>query len=134
MAAIVQAQANSILNATLGVASLTGAVAPMYIKLGTTVPTATVAMTELPNGGGYVTGGSAITFGSAGSGFSSGPTSNITWTNSSGSTWTIYGAELWDSAGVSLRWWFGEWSGAPINIANGNQFLLAINGAVASLS
>ena len=81
MAAIVQAQANSILNETLGTSSPTLFTSTAKVKLTTTAPTATAAGTEL-SGTGYTTGGSAITFSAASAGATTGPTSNLTWTNS----------------------------------------------------
>ena len=133
MAAIVQAQANSILNETLGTSSPTLFTSTAKVKLTTTAPTATAAGTEL-SGTGYTTGGSAITFSAASAGATTGPTSNLTWTNSSGSSWSIVGAEIWDQAGTPLRWWFGSFAGEPITVANGNTFQISSGGISVSLS
>ena len=75
MAAIVQAQANQILTATLAIGgnATVGAISPMKLKLTTTAPTNTVAGTEL-SGTGYTAGGTAITFTTASGGSTSGPT------------------------------------------------------------
>lgn len=124
MAAIVQVQANKLLDASLGTASLTAFSGAAKIRLTTTLSTATAAGTEL-SGTGYTTGGSTIVFGAA----SAGATSNtgaITWTNGSGSSWSIVSCEIWDSAGSPLRWWYGPFTGQPITVANGNIFSLAI--------
>ena len=92
-------------------------------------------MAELPNGNGYVTGGTACTFTTAAlvSGI---PTSYnsvvLTWTNSSGG-WTINGVELWDQGGTPLRWMWGTWIGAPITVASGNSFQIPVNGIIATL-
>lgn len=133
MTNIVQAQANLLLNETLGVSSPTLFTGTAFLRLTTTAPTSTAAGTELAGGSGYTTGGTAITFSSASAGSSTGPSSQISWTNASGSTWSIVGGEIWDSAGTPLRWWWGLWNGQPITIANGNIFTVAINGITATL-
>lgn len=130
MAAIVQAQANKILDLTLGTATptmFTGA-AKVRLTVGS-APTNTTAGTEL-TGTGYTAGGSTIVFASASAGSASGPTSNIQWTNGSGSSWSIVGLEIWDSAGTPLRWWFGTFTGQPISVANGNIFQISASSAI----
>ena len=125
MAAIVQAQANQILTATLAIggSNTIGATSPVKVKLTTTAPSNVTAGTEL-SATGYTAGGTAITFATASGGSTSGPTgSAISWTNSGGTAWTgIVGLEIWDTAGTPIRWWFGTWSGQPIVIAAGNTF------------
>lgn len=134
MAAIVQAQANSILNATLagGGTSTVGATTGIKCRLTTTAPTNTTAGTEL-TGTGYTAGGQAVTFGTASSG-SITNTTTLSWTNSSGSSWSIVGLELWDLAGTPLRWWFGTWTGQPISVANGNTFAVAASAITITLT
>ena len=125
MAAIVQAQANQILTATLAIggSNTVGATSPVKVKLTTTAPSNVTAGTEL-SATGYTAGGTAITFATASGGSTSGPTgSAISWTNSGGTAWTgIVGLEIWDTAGTPIRWWYGTWSGQPIVIAAGNTF------------
>lgn len=133
MSAIVQAQANLILNETLGVSSPTLFTGQGMLRLVTTVPTVTAAGTEL-SGTGYTTGGTACNFNSAAAGQTTGPTVGLSWTNGSGSTWNIVGAELWDSAGTPLRWWFGVFTGQPITVANGNIFSISVGGIIVTLS
>lgn len=136
MAAIVQAQANKLLDASLGTTTLTAFSGAPKVRLTTTAPTATAAGTEL-TGTGYTAGGTATVFASASSGSALGPTSGsgaISWTNGSGSTWNIVGLEIWDQAGTPLRWWFGTFVGQPIAVANGNVFQIAVNGITISLS
>ena len=132
MAAIDQTQGNRVLNAiltqTTGVNSTTG----IKCRLGTNTPTASVAMTEL-TGTGYTAGGTVMTFSSA-SGLASSNTSTASWTNGSGSPWSIVGIELWDQAGSPLRWLFGTWTGQPISIANGNSFAVSTGGVAVSIS
>lgn len=121
MTALVQTQAAALLKASLGVASLTAFSGSAKIRLTTTTPTATTAGTEL-TGSGYTTGGSTIVFNTTSTNSTTGPTSTISWTNSSGSTWSIVGLEIWDSAGTPVRWWYGTWTGQPISVVNGNTF------------
>lgn len=138
MAAIVQAQANQILTATLAIGGTNsiGATSPMKLRLTTgTAPTSTTPGTEL-SGTGYTAGGTAIAFATASGGSTAGPTGTaITWTNSSGSAWPgVVGLELWGSEGTPVRWWFGTWSGQPIVIAAGNTFSVAVSACVVSCS
>jgi hypothetical protein len=132
MTNIVQAQANLLLNETLGVSSPTLFTGQGYLKLTTTAPTSTAAGTEL-SGSGYTPGGSACNFNAASAGSTTGPTTSLSWTNASGSSWSIVGAELWDSAGSPLRWWWGLFSGQPIVVANGNIFSISIGGITVTL-
>lgn len=131
MGAIDQTQAGKLLNAMLrqtSVASTGG----INVRLGTTAPTATTNMTEL-TGTGYTTGGQAAAFSAASAGSSSNSAS-LTWTNSSGSSWSITGVELWDQATTALRWMYGTWIGAPVTVANGNSFVVAAGALIASLA
>lgn len=124
MTALVQTRAADLLEASLGVSSLTAFTGQAKIRLTTTTPTATTAGTEL-SATGYTAGGQSINFNSTSTASTTGPTSTITWTNSGGSSWTgIVGLEIWDSAGSPLRWWFGVWTGQPIVIAAGNSFVI----------
>ena len=91
-------------------------------------------MTELPNGGGYTTGGAEIVMSSASSQQSQGPASLITWTNTSGSSWSIVGGELWDSSGSPRRFLFGDWAGEPISVPNGYAFQIAADNVTAGLT
>jgi hypothetical protein len=133
MPAIVQAQANKILDLTLGTATPTMFTGAAKVRLTTgTAPTATTAGTEL-TGTGYTAGGSTITFSAASAGATTGPTSTLQWTNSSGGSWSIVGVEIWDSAGTPLRWWYGTFTGQPITVANGNIFQISIGAISVSL-
>jgi hypothetical protein len=137
MAAIVQAQANLILNLTLGTSAPTMFTTPAKVRLTSTLSTATAAGTEL-TGSGYTTGGTSLsgnTFSAAASGATTGPaTSALSWTNASGGTWSIVSVEIWDSAGTPLRWWYGPFTGQPISVANGNTFQIAIAALAVSLT
>lgn len=127
MAMYSAADANATLAANLGIGSAYTTVTGTHIRLGTTVGTATVAMTEL-TGSGYTTGGSSISW-NAPSGQATSNSGAVSWTNG-GSTWSIAGLEIWDVAGTPVRHYFGAWTGQPISVINGNVFQ-ASAGAVA---
>lgn len=125
MAALDQTTGDNVLDALLGTASFVATVTGVKVRLTTTVPTATSNGTQL-SGAGYTAGGTVATWNAA----SSGPqvATNITvlsWTNSSGSSWSIAGLEIWDQAGTPVRKLFGSWTGQPITVANGNTFAVA---------
>lgn len=134
MAAIDQNQAVQLMKAILAQASCE-ATTGINTRLGTTAPNGTTAMTQL-SGTGYTAGGTATTFGTpttSGGGATAANTTVLTWTNSSGSSWSIVGIELWDQAGTPLRWMWGSWTGQPVTIANGNTFQVAAGAIVGTL-
>jgi hypothetical protein len=137
MGAIDNVQGTVILKAMLAQAALVTpfmATSPIKLGLGSTTPTATAAMTQLPTGTGYTTNGLSITFSTVVNMATTGGTAALTWTNTAVTAWSIVGAELWDSAGTPLRWFYGVWNGQPIPVAQSNSFQLAIGGASVSLS
>jgi len=107
----------------------------MKVRLNSAAGTAATAGTEL-TGTGYTAGGTAVpaasTASSSGSSVSLPASSALTWTNGSGSDWSIDGFDLTTSDGV--RTWFGSFTGAPITIADGNSFELAVGGIVVDLA
>lgn len=134
-----QATVSNVLNATLPTA--TGGkptaftnystAAAMLMRLDSTLATASAAGTQL-SGTGYTTGGSALgvsTPSSAGSAVTL-PAATTSWTNGSGSSWTIDSLDITDSTGS--RTWWGPWNGEPISVANGNTFQVAANAVSAS--
>jgi len=129
----VQAQANRVLDLTLGTSTPTMFTGAAKIRLTTTAPTATAAGTEL-TGTGYTAGGSTIVFNAASAGSATAPTSTISWTNGSGSSWSIVGLEIWDSAGTPLRWHWGTWTGQPISVPNGAIFQISTSQITKSLT
>lgn len=131
MAAIVQAQANKLLDATLGTTALTAFSGAAKVKLTTTAPTATAVGTEL-TGAGYTAGGATITFSAAAAGSTSNSGAAIQWTNSSGAAWSIVGLEIWDTGGI--RWWFGTFTGQPLSVPNGQIFQIAATALSVGLS
>jgi hypothetical protein len=125
-----QTDATNILAAILNdVAYVT--VTATKIKLGTNAPTATSDMTELGGGTGYTTGGSSISW-NAVSGASTSNSGTVSWTNS-GTSWSLVGLEIWDTAGSPLRHLWGTWTGQPITVANGNTFQVSASNVAVSL-
>lgn len=143
MAAIDNTQISNILNATTptgasgapGTFSGVGGTA-MKVRLNSTASTASAAGTEIASGGGYTTGGTAVpaasTASSAGSAVTLPASSALSWTNSSGGAWSIVSLDLTSSAGT--RTWFGNFTGQPISVANGNTFQIAVGAISVSLS
>jgi hypothetical protein len=142
MSAIDGAMVSNVLNATLPTGT-TGKPAAftalsssggMKLRLTSTASSESAAGTTL-TGTGYAdyTMTTSSSASSAGSSVTlpavSGGTS---WTNGSGSSWTIYSLEVQDFA--NTRAWFGNFTGAPITVANGNTFATAQAAASVALS
>lgn len=130
MAMFDQTDATNLLAAILTNTAYT-TVAATHLRLGTNTPTATAAMTELSGGTGYTTGGTTITWNAVANAVTSN-SNTISYTNT-GSTWSIVGLEIWDTAGTPLRHLWGTWTGQPITVANGNTFQVAAAGITVSL-
>lgn len=125
-----QTDATNLLAAILNNVAYT-TVTATKIKLGTNAPTATSDMTELGGGTGYTTGGSSISW-NAVSGASTSNSGTVSWTNS-GTSWSLVGLEIWDTAGSPLRHLWGTWTGQPITVANGNTFQVSASNCAVSL-
>ena len=101
----------------------------MKVRLNSAASSAASAGTEL-TGAGYTAGGTslanAVTASTGGTGVSVPATSALSWTNTSGGAWSIVSFDLTDSAGA--RTWFGNFTGQPISVANGNTFQIAVGG------
>ena len=142
MAAIDQTMVSNILNATLptgttGKPSAFTALSSaggMKVRLTSTDSSASAAGTTL-TGTGYSdtvlttsstasSAGSAVTLPAVSGG--------ISWTNGSGGNWTIHSVEVQDNA--NARAWFGNFTGDPVTVANGNTFAIAQNAISVSLS
>ena len=138
MAGIPNNQISNILNATTptGTAGIPGTftalstTSAMKVRLNSGISSASAAGTEIANGGGYTTGGQAVTAASTASSSGSAVTlpasTALTWTNSSGSQWSIQSFDLTDQAGT--RAWFGNFTGAPVLVASGNSFSISTGG------
>lgn len=143
MAAIDRTMVSNFLNATTptgasgapGSFSAVGGTA-MKVRLNSTSSTAAAAGTEIASGGGYTTGGQAVPAASSASSNGSSVTlpasSALSWTNSSGGSWSIQSMDLTSSAGT--RCWFGDFNGAPVSVANGNTFQIAVGAVTISLT
>jgi hypothetical protein len=136
MAAIEQAMVSKILNSTTSATAFTTLTTGFKVRLNSTASTASAAGTEL-TGSGYVAGGQTSTApfastSSAGSAVTIPNTALLTWTNASGGAWSIVSLDLND--GVAVRTWFGNFTGQPISVANGNTFQIAVNAISISLT
>jgi hypothetical protein len=136
MSGIPQSMASNILNATTptGTSGAPGtwtafAAGAMKVRLNSTSSTASAQGTQL-TGTGYTAGGTAVpaasTASSSGSNVTLPASSALSWTNGSGGSWSIQSFDLTDSA--AARSWFGDFTGAPITVANGNTFQIAVAG------
>jgi hypothetical protein len=142
VAAIDNTMISNILNATTptgasgapGTFSAVGGTA-MKVRLNSTASSASAAGTEL-TGTGYTATGQAVpaasTASSGGSAVTLPATSALQWTNGSGGNWSIVSMDLTSSAGT--RSWFGNFTGQPITVADGNVFQIAVGGVTISLT
>lgn len=119
MGALDQTKANNTIDALLGTAAFT-AVPSVHVRLMTANGSATANGTEL-TGTGYTAGGTVITFAAAATGSAS---SNVTvsWTNSSGGSWSITGVEIWTTDATPKRIAWGALTTNPTSVPNGAQF------------
>lgn len=137
MAAIDQSEVSKILNASTSATAYTTKTTGFKVRLNSTASTASASGTEIGSGGGYTTGGQTSTgpfasTSSAGSAVTIPHTAVLTWTNSSGGSWSIVSMDLTDGAGV--RTWFGNFNGQPIAVAIGNTFQIAVDAISISLT
>lgn len=125
-------QGARLLNTAFGVSTPILFTGPPSLRLVSTPPTPTAGGTELPNGGGYVTGGISLAanlFMPTSGLLITGPTSDITLTNSSGNDWTVAGWELWDAD--PLRWALDTWDtddGQPLTVPDGGVLTIPAGG------
>jgi hypothetical protein len=150
MGAIANTLSAEILNATLPTAtggkptatfwtagglSTAGA---MYIRLNSTsYSNGSAEGTQLASGGGYTTNGATLGASATATAVSNVetvylPAAATSWTNSSGSAWSISSLDITDNSQVWA--WYGNWNGAPISVANGNTFSAAASACTVTLS
>ena len=127
MPALVTAEANRLLDASLGVATFTAPTGSMKLALATSASSASAAGTEV-TGGSYAR--QNITFGSASAG-SSANTGAVTYTNMPAATVTH--VDVYDSNGTPRRAWYGALS-ASKTTALGDTLSFAISAITISLS
>lgn len=101
MAALVQVEANGLLDSSMAGTAYTAPTTPIKCRLMTANGTATSAGTEV-TGGSYAS--QTATFSAASAGSKS-TNANLTYTSMPATT--VVGVELWDSAGTPIRRWFG---------------------------
>lgn len=120
MAALVQVEANAILDSSMGGAAYTAPTAPIKVALITTTTpsTATAAGSEV-TGASYAR--QTITFAAASAG-SKASNATVNFTNMPAVA--VGGVELWDSAGTPVRRWFGTLSANKTTNA-GDTFSIA---------
>lgn len=128
-AALDNAMSSKVLNSTTSATAFTTLTTGFKIRLASGTSTASAAGTELA-GSGYTAGGQTSTapFAStsaAGSAVTIPNTAILSWVNGSGGGWSIQSLDLTDGAGV--RTYYGNWNGAPVAVANGNTFQVAVN-------
>lgn len=142
MAGIPQSLASNMLNASTptGTSGAPGtwtafAAGAMKVRLNSTSSTASAQGTQI-TGTGYTAGGTAVpaasAASSAGSNVTLPATSALSWTNGSGGSWSIQSFDLTDSA--AARSFYGDFNGAPITVANGNTFQIAVAGISLGIS
>lgn len=127
MPALATAEANRLLDASLGVAAYTAPTGSMKVALATSTSTASAAGTEV-TGGSYAR--QNVTFGSSSSGSTSN-TAAVNFTNMPAATVTY--VDIYDSNGTPRRAWYGALS-ASKTTASGDTLSFAIGALVASLA
>lgn len=132
-AALDQAMAQKIMNSITSATAFTTLTTGFRIRLDSTAATASAAGTEI-TGTGYTAGGQTSTAPFASTATLASPsvvtiphTAVLTWTNGSGSAWSIQSLDLQDGAGTPVRTMYGNWNGAPVSVANGNTFQVALD-------
>lgn len=124
---LVQAEANRLLDASFGVATMTAPTTPMKCALVTATGTATAAGTEVA-GGSYAR--QSLIMGAASVGSSSNTTA-CTYTAMPAAT--VTGVDIYDSAGSPRRCWFGALSSSKTTGA-GDTLTVAIGALTAGLT
>lgn len=104
MPALAAAEANRLLDASLGVAAYTEPTGPMRAALCTNTGTAATPGTEVANAGGSTYARQAVTFGAA-AGQAASNSGAVTFTNMPAVT--VQSLELFDSAGTPRRAYYG---------------------------
>jgi hypothetical protein len=131
-----RAFANKVLDALHTITPFSEPTAPLKVRLMIVMGTATTNGTELSTGAGggagagYTAGGATLPY-SASSGGSAGISASVTWTNMPACT--IFGIEVWDSAGTPLRVELGTFSEAKV-VPSGDSFTLSSSLYSAALS
>lgn len=124
---IVQAEANRLLDASLGTATYTAPTGSMKLALASTTGTNTTAGTEI-SGGSYARATIAFSAASAGSAANS---ALITFSGMPAVT--VTGVDIYDSAGTPRRAWWGALT-ASKTTASGDSLSFSASSITASLT
>lgn len=127
MGALVQAEANRLVDASLGTASYSAPTTPIKARLMTANGSATSAGTEV-TGGSYASQSMAFGSASAGAAANSG---TVSYTGMPAVT--VTGLELWDSAGTPRRQWWGALT-ANKTTNSGDTFSFAASSVTATIN
>lgn len=132
MAALVQVEANKLLDSSMAAVAYTAGTTPINVALitSTTPSTATAAGSEV-SGGSYARQSTASAWAAAASG-SKATNAALTWTNMP-VTNTTAGVELWDSAGTPIRRWYGLLTTAKTT-NSGDTFTIASGSLTGTLT
>lgn len=133
LAALDQTQAQKVMTYLTTSTAPTALTTGFRIRLDSTAATAAAAGTEL-TGIGYTAGGQTSTAPFFTTATTASPsvttcphTAVLSWTNGSGGNWSIQSLDVNDGAGSPIRTMFGNWNGAPVVVANGNTFQVALD-------
>lgn len=133
MAALDQTIAQKIMTIITTSGTWTALTTGFRIRLDSGTATASAAGTEI-TGTGYTAGGQTSTAPFFSTATTASPsvttvphTAVLSWTNGSGGNWSIQSLDVNDGAGTPVRTMFGNWNGAPVNVANGNTFQVAVD-------
>lgn len=127
MGALVQAEANRLIDASFGTTAYTAPTGAMKVALVTATGSATAAGTEV-TGGSYAR--QTLTMGSASAGSASN-SGTITYTSMPAAT--VTGVDIYDSAGTPRRAWWGALAAAKTT-GSGDTISISAGALVASLS
>jgi hypothetical protein len=127
MGALVQVEANGLLDSSMGGTAYTAPTTPIKCRLMTANGSATAAGTEA-TGGSYTSQTATFSAASAGS-----KTTSATLTYTSMPAITVVGVELWDSAGTAIRRWWGALT-ASKTTNSGDTFSIAAGSLTGTLS
>jgi len=127
MSNLVEAEANRLLDGSLGTTTYADPTGPMKLALVTANGSATAAGTEV-TGGGYARQTVAFSAASAGAASNTGI---VSFTNMPAAT--VVGAEIYDSAGTPRRGWFGGLATSKTTGA-GDTLSFAVGALTVSLS
>jgi hypothetical protein len=125
------ARARSALDALHALGAMANATTGIKLRLIATVGSATSNGTEISAGGGYASGGSAVTFGAATSPSTS--SNSALWSQTNMPATTVNGIETWDQAGTPVRQELGSLT-TPKTTASGDTLSFAIGAITSTLS